>query len=291
MFVYTRRKSKKGSPPAYFSSGKRDGRRGNSVDLAAAQSNGPHPPPMYPPQEYHAPPSVFPPQSGYGSQRQDEYSIVPYSPFSGTSGGGHFNAAPSSYSGDESGIYRQNPSSHYQGTPPPGSTQYSRSRETSISSKAAMAGLPANGYAPTPRFVLHTDAGTMDEAGEEVVELPPTYNDVSRGTVPNIPTEKQTPTNSSSGGTIAVDAQSHPLAPSPILSNQSNTSTPPILPPLNHQLDDFDSYDFGSELDLGSRSPPQSPRGTRHTQTQQAYPFASPSAQSGSNSRGPLSPR
>lgn len=289
MFLYTRRRSRRGSPPA--SSGKRASRHGNPVDMVAAQSNGPHAPPMYPPQEYHATASIFPAQSGYVAQRQDEYSIVPYSPFSAASGGGHFNAAPSSYSGDESAVYRQYPSSHYPEATPPGSTLYSRSRGTSISSKAAMAGLPANGYGPTPRFVLHTDAGAMNEVGEEVVELPPTYNDVSRETVPSTPTtatENQTPTNSYSGGTIAVGVQSHPLAPSPILSNENNPSTPPVLPPLN---DEFDSYDFGSELDLGSRSPPLSPRGTRHTQKQFEYPFASPSAQSGSNLRGRLSPR
>ena len=290
VFLYTRRKSKKNSPPALFSSGKRGGRGGNSVDLATAQSNAPHPPPMYPPREYFANPPVLSPQSGYGPQGQDEYSIVPYSPFTGASGGGHFNAAPSSYSGDESTLY---PSSHYPGTTPLGSTQYSRSRGTSISSKAAMAGLPANGYGPT-RFVLHTDAGVMNEVGEEVVELPPTYNDVSRGTIPSTPTtttQNQTTTNSYSGDTLAIGAQLHPLAPSPTLTNQSSPSTPPVLPPLDHQVDESDSYDFGSELDLGSRSPPLSPRGTRHTQKQHEYPFASPSAQSGSNSRGPLSSR
>jgi len=297
MFLYNRRKSIKRQPSAFFSSGKRGSRRVDSVDLAAAQPNDPHSPPMYPPQEYHASPFVSPPQSGYGPQRQDEYSIAPYSPFSGVSGGGYFNAAPSSYSGDETATYRQSPSSHYQGSAPPGSTQYSMSRATSISSKAAMAGVSASGYGPTPRFVLHMDAGAMDEVGEEVVELPPTYNDVSRGTAPNgltAATHNQSSTISPHaypGGAIGIDAQSHPLAASPVLSNQSNPSTPPVLPLLDHQLDEQDSYDFGDGLALGSRSPPQSPRASRHTQHQHEYPFASPSAQNGSSLRGPLSPR
>jgi hypothetical protein len=102
----------------------------------------------------------------------------------------------------------------------------SMSRGTSISSKAAMAGVSASAYGITPRFVLHTDGGTMDEVVQEVVELPPTYNDVSRGTAPNTPTtttQDQSPTTSAysySGSASGVDAQSHPLAPSPILSNQ-----------------------------------------------------------------------
>jgi len=296
MFLYKHRRSKNDPPSAYFSSGKRGAQRVHSIDFAAAQSNDSQSPPVYPPQEYHATPFILPPQSGYGPQRQDGYSITPYSPSSGVSGGEHFSAAPSSYSGDESTIY---PSSHYQRNTP-GSAQYSMSRGTSISSKAAMAGVSASNYGPNPRFVLHTDAGTMDEVGEEVVELPPTYNDVSRGTVPNTPTEatrNQSPTTSMypySGGASAVVAQSHPLAPSPVLPNRSGSSTPPVLPPLNYQPDEFDSYDLGSGLALGSRSPPQSPHGTRHTQQQHEYPLhplASPSVQSGYSSREPLSPR
>jgi hypothetical protein len=257
MFLYTRRKSTKEAPSAYFSSGKRGSRRVHSMDLTAAPPSDPHSPPMYPPQEYHTTPLVFSPQSGYGPQRQDEYSLTPYSPFSG----GHSNAAPSSHSGEESAI---NPFSNYQGSISPGSEQFSRSRGTSISSKAAMAGVSASGYGLTPRFVLHTDAGAMDEVMEEVVELPPTYHDVSRGTAPNTPTaaiQSQSPTaspHSFSGD--ASDGQSHPLAPSPLVSTQSKPSTPPVLPPLNHQLN-LDSSDLGNGLALGSRSPPQSPRG------------------------------
>lgn len=293
MFLYSRRGSKKDPPSAYFSryfsSGKRDGGRVHSVDLTATQPNDLHSSPMYPPQEYYATPFVSPPYSGYGPERQDEYNIVPYSPFSGVSGGRNFSAAPSSYSGDESAIY-QNSSSHCQGNTRRGSAQYSIGRGTSISSKAAMAGVSASGYGPTPRFVLHTDAGVMDGV-EEVVELPPTYNDVSGGTAPNTPTaatQGQPPTSNShsySGGASVVDAQVHPLAPPPVLSDRSNPPTPPVLPQVNHQLDGLDSYDLGNGLALESRlgSPPQSPRGTQHTQPQHGYPFSSPSAQSGSN--------
>lgn len=258
VFLYKNCRSKNEPPSAYFSSGKRGARRVHSIDFAAAQSNDPQSQTAYPPQEHHASPFVSHPQSGHGLQRQDEYSIPPYSPSSGVSG-------------DETVIYRQNPSTYYQGSTTPGSAQYLMSRGTSISSKAAMAGA----YNPTPRFVLHTDAGTMDEEEHEVVELPPTYNDVSRETAPNTPTattQIQSPTISAysySGGASAVDVQSHPLAPSPILSNRSDPSTPPVLPPLDHQPDEIDSYDLGSGLGLGLRlglgSPPPSPHGTRHT--------------------------
>ena len=132
-----------------------------------------------------------------------------------------------------------------------------------------MAGVRASAYGPSPRFVLHTDAGTMDEEEHEIVELPPTYNDVSKETAPNTPTattQIQSPTTSAySGGVSAVDVQSHPLAPSPKLSNRSDPSTPPILPPLDHQPDEFDSYDLGSGLALGLESPPHPPHGTRDT--------------------------
>jgi hypothetical protein len=282
MFLYKRRKSKGDPAPTYFPSGKRGVRRVDSVDLAAAPSNDPDSPPVYPPQPGHSP------------QRQYEYSITPYSPFSG---GGYSNTAPSSYGGDESVTYHRNLSSHDHGSTSPRSEQYSRSRGTSIVSKAAMAGMSASGYYPTPRFVVHTDGGTMEEVGEEVVELPPTYNDVNKGTAPNTPTattQDRSPTfdmHSYSGGASTADAESHPLAPSPTTPNRGKPSIPPVLPPLSHQRDDLDSYDFGNGLVIGSRSSPQSPRGTRHTQPQHEYPFSSPSAQSGSGLQGPLSPR
>ena len=281
VFLYKHCRSRDVPPSAYFSSGKRGARRVHSVDLTAAQSNDPHSPPVYPPQEYHATPFVIPPQSGYGPQRQDEYSIPPYSPSTGVSGGGHFNAAPSSYGEGESGVYRQN-------------SQYLMSRGTSISSKAAMAGMSPSTYGPTPRFVLHTDAGIMDGVEEEVVELPPRYNDVTAPNTPTTVTQKQSPTTSAhsySGGVSDVDAQSHPLAPSPILSNRSNPSTPPILPALDHQQDGFDPFDLGSGLALGLRSPPQSPHGIQHTQQQHENSLAPPSTQSDCGSQEPLSPR
>ena len=289
VFLYKHCRSRHDPPSAYFSSGKRGARRVPSVDFAAAQPNDSRSPPMYPPQEYHATPFVIPSQSGHGPWRQDESNIPPYSPSSGISGGGPFNnAAPSSHSGDETVVYHQN----LPGNTPPESVQYLMSRGTSISSKAAMAGVSPGNYGPTPRFVLHTDAGTMDEVEQEIVELPPTYNDVSRGTTPSTPTtatQDQSPTTSTcsySGAANAVDAQSHPLAPSPILSNRSSPSTPPVLPPLTHQPDDLDSYDLGSGLALGLRSPPHSPHRTQHE-----YPLAPPSAQSDYSSREPLSPR
>jgi hypothetical protein len=42
--------------------------------------------------------------------------------------------------------------------------------------KAAMAGSSSHGLAPPPRFVLHTDAGSVDNMNANTVELPPTYN-------------------------------------------------------------------------------------------------------------------
>jgi len=42
--------------------------------------------------------------------------------------------------------------------------------------KAAMASTSSQGLAPPPRFVLHTDAGSIENINANTTELPPTYN-------------------------------------------------------------------------------------------------------------------
>jgi hypothetical protein len=61
-------------------------------------------------------------------------------------------------------------------SPPVGHALRRPSQATNSSTKAAIAGTSSGRIAPPPRFVLHTDAGSVDNVNGNTVELPPTYN-------------------------------------------------------------------------------------------------------------------
>lgn len=87
------------------------------------------------------------------------------------------------------------------------------------SSKAALAGTSGQGLAPQPRFVLHTDAGSIDNVNASTLELPPTYNAAAAGQ--DSSTAPSPPPPASSAGHVAPD-QNRSLGDSP-----SEGSTPP----------------------------------------------------------------
>jgi hypothetical protein len=105
----------------------------------------------------HLPPLEFEPQSFILAPGRSNNDLVPISP---------------------------TPHSHSSSNDPPvlvtsptvGHALPNPSHVTNYSTKAAMAGASSRGLAPPPRFVLHTDAGSVDNVNGSAVELPPTYN-------------------------------------------------------------------------------------------------------------------
>jgi hypothetical protein len=115
----------------------------------------------------HAEPNHLPPM-GFEPQP----FLLPMPPPSINSGCDNVPISPTTHSGrsqaDPSfrpGRVTQNPSHGTDGT-----------HSSAAARKAAMAGPSSQGLAPPPRFVLHTDAGSVDNMDASTVELPPTYN-------------------------------------------------------------------------------------------------------------------
>ena len=109
----------------------------------------------------HLPPMEFDPQP----------FLLP--PPSSNSGGDNAPMSPTMHSGRSQADARFRPG-HVPQNPSQGTTDGTVS--SAAARKAAMAGSSSHGLAPPPRFVLHTDAGSVDNMNANTVELPPTYN-------------------------------------------------------------------------------------------------------------------
>ncbi|PVG02305.1 hypothetical protein CPB86DRAFT_780727 [Serendipita vermifera] len=143
-----------------------DGMR--ALDLAPStpnlsNENRPRLPPMdFAPEPFLLAPPANNSSSGGGSRSNTNEPAIPMS--------------PRSYSSRSQGL-----GSNDRGPPPVariGQNTRSPSQNTAASTKAAMAGT-SQGLAPPQRFVLHTDAGSIDNINTNALELPPTYNTVN----------------------------------------------------------------------------------------------------------------
>ncbi|CAG7846699.1 SubName: Full=Uncharacterized protein {ECO:0000313/EMBL:CCA71506.1} [Serendipita indica DSM 11827] len=166
----------------------RDGPDGmRAVDLAPSTPNLHTENHQLPPMAFEPEPFILPPPGSSSGGRND----APLSPTS------HTSTSHQPSSGNRTSAQ-----------PPPGAFGHIRSPSqgtalTAASAKAAMAGTSTQGAAPR-RFVLHTDAGSVDNLNSSTVELPPTYN-AAAGQVapasdaPNLYPGSQNDTTPSSG--------------------------------------------------------------------------------------------
>jgi hypothetical protein len=163
----------------------------------------------------------------------EPFLLAPPANNSSSGGGGHSNPSepgiplsPTSYSSRSHGV-----GSNDRGPPPVTRTPHARSpsQNTTTSSKAAMAGTSSQGLAPPQRFVLHTDAGSIDNVDTNALELPPTYNAAS--STPRIVAPSS---DSGSGAVAGSDVGNANNTPSDGRSNPNshmNTPPPPIERP------------------------------------------------------------
>ena len=155
-----------------------DGMR--ALDLAPSTPSLHAEPSHLPPLDFEAHPFVLPPPSSH-------------------SGGENVAMSPTTHSGRSQGGDRNQP--HHMGhnarNPSQGTTDGGSS---AAARKAAAAGPSAQGLAPPPRFVLHTDAGSVDNVNASTVELPPTYNAANAGSGNSPPTSSgDTPSSTGAG--------------------------------------------------------------------------------------------
>jgi hypothetical protein len=172
VFLIRRRRDANGSSP--FGSSRKS-RRLNSVELFADPSSG-HP--GYPRQEFMPTPFVVPQhsqqqQQHYQQQQRPESDYENSSTFDGSIAMSPYTRSP----------YESQPLRDQRLYGAPATTP-----ATGEMSKSQMAAAyAAAGQREAPRFVLHTDAGALESTenlpAEGVVELPPTYTDVSTSSV------------------------------------------------------------------------------------------------------------